>query len=111
MNDKTITGCAGVLLTGAALITLAFARFALPERSSVPSRRGSQTTHSRVTAVAFSFDGNLLASGEWDGSLFVWNVNTGKVQQRFNLPNGNIDSVNFSPNGMLLTKQVSSQSS
>jgi len=38
---------------------------------------------SGVTAVAFLPDGNRIASGAWDGAIWLWDAKTGKYKQTF----------------------------
>jgi len=53
-----------------------------------------------VWSVVFSPDGELLASGYWDG-VFVWKFSDGRKIAKFSLPAG-VWSVVFSPDGELL---------
>ena len=66
----------------------------LRDSSEVESRSMSE-----VNSVAFSPDGERLASAGGDGTLKVWNCATGKVIQRFNAHNGFVCSVTFHPDG------------
>jgi len=43
-----------------------------------PRARG---THQRMYSVAFSSDGGRLVSGSYDGTIRLWNVQTGAVLQ------------------------------
>ncbi|OQX01407.1 MAG: hypothetical protein BWK73_46200 [Thiothrix lacustris] len=55
-----------------------------------------------VTSVAFSRDGNRLASGSEDKTIKLWNKNTGECLTTFNQHNKEVMSVAFSPDGSLL---------
>jgi WD40 repeat protein len=56
-----------------------------------------------VNGLAFSPDGNLLASGGTDGTMLLWDLNT---RQMIGIPflghAGKINSVSFSPDGKML---------
>lgn len=56
-------------------------------------------TFGAVTAVASSPDGQLAAVSTLDGRLFLWNVETGAVAQRFDLGDAYAFSVDFDPSG------------
>ncbi|KZP28028.1 tricorn protease domain 2-containing protein, partial [Athelia psychrophila] len=52
-----------------------------------------------VQSVAFSPDGKHIASGSWDGAIYVWDAHTGKlIVGPFHAP-GKVTSVAFSPDG------------
>jgi WD40 repeat protein len=56
------------------------------------------TQRGRVNTVAFSLDGNYLASGGDNNAVFVWEISTGnKITQM--LHDGKVNSVAFSPDG------------
>ena len=52
----------------------------------------------KVTTIAASPDGASIASGGWDGTVRLWNVETG-VEQRTLRPQANVNAVAFSPDG------------
>jgi WD40 repeat protein len=61
------------------------------------------TGHSRpVSSVAFSPNGEMLASGGWDKIVIVWDVRTGKQVTSLQGHTGSVNSVAFSPDGSML---------
>jgi WD40 repeat protein len=59
-------------------------------------------TLGRVFSVVFSPDGNFLATGDFDGKVRLWEVNTGKEIWTSRGHSNWIRSVAFSPNGKLI---------
>jgi hypothetical protein len=57
--------------------------------------------YGRLFSVAFSRDGKLLAGGAWDGTVRIWDVNSGKQFYLFHDQNGPVRAVAFSPDGKL----------
>ena len=55
----------------------------------------------RVTSVAFSPDGEMLASSDFDGVIWVWNIDTGEHRQ-IRTPDKIVDGVMFSPDGQTI---------
>ena len=55
-----------------------------------------------VFSVAFSPDGQILASGHWDTDIGLWDVNTGKHKVTLSGHNDTVYSVVFSPDGQTL---------
>jgi WD40 repeat protein len=55
-----------------------------------------------VFAVAFSPDGQLLASGSYDHTVRLWNPATGKELQKLEGHTDLVQTVAFSPDGQLL---------
>jgi WD40 repeat protein len=71
-----------------------------PEENALPVRELTGHTES-VTSIAFSPDGNRLASGSDDRTLRLWNVQTGDVEAVCPLDTP-IKALVFSPNGRYL---------
>jgi WD40 repeat protein len=57
---------------------------------------------SAVTSVAFSPDGQTLASGSWDHSIKLWDVASGHMIRTQKGDNFEVASVAFSPDGRTL---------
>jgi WD40 repeat protein len=55
-----------------------------------------------VTSVAFSPDGNLVVASSQDGTVRIWDRNTGRELKIFNPDAGFARAVSFSPNGKKL---------
>ena len=55
---------------------------------------------SAVTSLAFSRDGELLASGDRDGRLFVWKIQSGRIICKFERAHSeSLTSIRFSGDG------------
>jgi len=54
---------------------------------------------SSVMSVAFAPDGNSILSGSGDGTLKLWNTNTGEIIRTFQGHTVNVYSVAFAPDG------------
>merc|ERR1711861_42810 len=60
--------------------------------------RATMKGHSHyVQDIAISSDGNFCLSGSWDGTLRLWDINTGKTVQRYIGHEKDVLSVSFSP--------------
>ena len=55
-----------------------------------------------VYSVSFSPDGQTLASGSDDGTVRLWDVNTGTLLYTLTEHRGSVYSVSFSPDGQTL---------
>ena len=55
-----------------------------------------------VYSVAFSLDGQVLASGSRDNTVKLWEVSSGGLLQTLEGHTESVDSVTFSPNGKLI---------
>ena len=55
----------------------------------------------RVVWVAFSPDGKMLASSDFEGVIWLWDIDTGKYRQ-IRTPHKIVDGVMFSPDGRTL---------
>ncbi|WP_422615951.1 helix-hairpin-helix domain-containing protein, partial [Nodularia spumigena] len=55
-----------------------------------------------VNSVAYSPDGQTLASGSADNTIKIWNVTTGKLLQTLTAHSGSVNSVAYSPDGQTL---------
>jgi WD40 repeat protein len=67
-----------------------------------PSVRTLRDHAGLVTAVAFSPNGERLASGSMDGTVKIWNTQTWEVERALHHPTGGILSVAFSPDSRRL---------
>ena len=74
-----------------------FATFTLPDEKSPLAEQEWQ-----VSTAAFAQKTNLLACGDSDGTMYVWDVQQQHIQHAFKAHDGWIHSIAFSPNGKLL---------
>ena len=82
-------------------------------RSYSPARDGKSpldtlvgaTGEGGVNSVDFSPDGKLLASGGWDDTVRIWDVQTGKELRKIDAHKAMVGRVVFSPNGKVLASR------
>jgi WD40 repeat protein len=55
--------------------------------------------HGAVASAAVSPDGKLVATGSWDHSAKIWDVDTGRAVHKLEGHAGYVNSVEFSPDG------------
>ena len=58
--------------------------------------------HPHVNSVAFSPDGRTLASGDWENTVVLWEVVTGRFIQTLEGHSSTVFSITFSPDGRTL---------
>lgn len=68
-------------------------------QSRISEWTGSQN---RIESLAYSPNGQWLASGGWERSIHLWNTETGTLDQTFEGHQGNVNTLAFSPDGTLL---------
>ncbi|WP_019508820.1 NB-ARC domain-containing protein [Pleurocapsa sp. PCC 7319] len=62
-----------------------------------------------VLSVAYSPDGQYLATGDTNGEIILWEVNQGRLKSRIRADSNWIRSVAFSPNGQFLASTGENQ--
>jgi len=68
-------------------------------RTSAPRLLRGHTD--QVLTVAFSRDGNWLASGDWTGAIHIWDVQRGTLERVLSSDDGGIDALVFGPDGLM----------
>ena len=75
----------------------------LPTRVATAQLRATLEGHTDIVwSVAFRPNGVMLASGSWDGTVRLWNVNTGRLLHTLTEHTNEVMSVTFSPDGQTL---------
>ena len=89
-------------------------RFALAGRSDVPvyDKMGGLAVTLRghtpaTTVVRFSPDGRSIATGETDGTVRIWDADTGQSRAVLTAHQGRVTALAFSPDGELLVTAAS----
>lgn len=70
--------------------------------SSLPLQRRLSGHDQAVDAVAFSPDGKTLATGSYDSTARLWDVDTGKTRRILDQHTESVNAVAFSPDGKAL---------
>ncbi|BCW99929.1 MAG: hypothetical protein KatS3mg024_2756 [Armatimonadota bacterium] len=85
-------------------LTLAFALLPVaPVSATRPDIKWMAGGHTNgISCVAYSPDGQTLASGSWDGTIKVWRVADGLLIRTLTGPSHSVFSIAFSPDGQIL---------
>lgn len=81
-------------------------RWLSPERKHTPALN----LGSNVDSISFSPNGEIFASGSWDGIVRLWDVKSGKLLKKLKGHTGSVSSISFSPDGKTLASGSSASS-
>jgi WD40 repeat protein len=104
LQKYLLSGAVLILMSGKPIVADEPAALPLTLPSGAIARLGVSRflNFGRVFSVAFSPDGNNLATGAWDGTVRVWELPGGKELHLFQEQNGPAKAVAFSPDSKLL---------
>jgi hypothetical protein len=71
-------------------------------RDAVTLRERQHFGEQPVCTLRYSPDGKTLAAGNYDGTLVLWDVDTGRERRRIRVSGREVDSLDFSPDGTTL---------
>ena len=71
-----------------------------------PSGEVIRTEHENITALAFSPNNRIVATGGGDGSIVFWDIETRRPDDERLRSSGAIEHLTFSPDGKLLASRV-----
>lgn len=100
--QKRLPRWAWVLIGAAALIAIVLIVNALIPKAQARSLGGFDLDRAAMTAIAFSPDGTLLAAGDAEHKIKLFDVKGAKTLQTLRDHGATITSVAFSPDGSLL---------
>lgn len=93
----------GIIAGGVAILALAGVLTGLALRSSGPPFALADPGGQDFSAVAYSPSGGTLATGDSDGSIYLWSPGSGKVVATLTDPDSQgVEAVAFSPGGTVL---------
>ncbi|MEO0685576.1 MAG: serine/threonine-protein kinase, partial [Cyanobacteria bacterium J06649_11] len=75
----------------------------LESRKQLRQLGGWFSSHSGIVdTLAFSYDGEIIASGSWDETIKLWSVSTGRKIRTLKGHNSCVNTLTFSPDNQLL---------
>ena len=120
-GESSVGGCTQLLRKRRTSLTGPVTPCGLTARTGVDQRLGRVDIHDFETGelvrtlsyeepsadgwlldVTFSPDGRLLAAGDWDGRVTLWDVSSGSRRKTFTETRGGVHCVEFSPDGKKL---------